>query len=1113
VTGGQGGIIPVKPSQPGATVRPIDFFLEHGALFALSNAEKQLRPAGSHTDASGQTHTTYHQVHDGVPVFAGVLKVHQDPAGRFIAANGDAFRVPAKLSVRPTLPAAQAEAIARARFALPGLVLEQSELVVVDPGWYGDPSIGPHLAYHVVLRDAPGSIREAFFIDAHSGRMLDRWNMLHTARLREVHDAAGSNTLPGPLARAEGDYPTGIADVNKAYDHAGDTYDYFLRAFDRDSLDDEGLPLVITVRSTALPCPNAAWNGQQMVFCSGMVTDDIMAHELTHGVTEFTANLIYQNQSGQLNEAISDIFGELVDLFNGDAAFPGPPAGPLYWPSHPTGPGTDTPNNPRTTCSTGATAFADGYRWLIGEDCSAGVFRDMWNPVCYNSPDRANSPLQTCAASDSGGVHSGSGVANHAFAIMTDGKSFNGQTVTGIGPIKAGAVWYRALTTYLTVASDFQDAYAALNQAAADLVGTDPNDPRTGLPSGDPFTASDAEQVDKALVAVEMDTEGRCGASMAVLDSTPPDQCGPPRTIIFADDFENGSAGWTVSNSNPPTPYDWVQTTEPLPFGRAGTGWFVADAKVGDCMGQDESAVHTLTSPSIALPAGVNHPTVAFTHYIASEPGYDGGNVKISVDNGPWQLVASSAFEYNAYNTSLQSVLAGNTNPLAGEPAWTGAGGEWGTSLISLKSFASGGQAVRLRFEFGKDGCTGVDGWYLDDFEVYGCPPEPPTAFDTSVGTLPDTPITITLAAQDEGQPDPPGQLTFIVTSLPGHGTLSRTGGAPIESVPHSLPLGENQVVYQPDPAYEGNDSFRFKADDGGIPPEGGESGEATVTVTVGGPRYLTELFAGPADAFDLDYHALMLTPDGSPSFYDACLEPITELPTDPAGGGPPSFLFEDGSDLFFVAGGKSVSLYGQNYSMFWFSSNGFITFDTFDIDDLGMWEESLAGHFGNKRIAALFDDLSPPSGGTWSWKELSDRIAITWENVPEYGTSNSNTFQVELYFDGRIQIAWLNIDARDGLVGLSRGDGLPAEFLEQDLSSLRDCRLPQPADFDGDRDVDADDYMLFEACASGPDIPYAGDCSSADFDTDNDVDQSDFGVFQRCLSGENNPGDPNCAD
>ncbi len=1113
VTGLNHAAIPVQAPTAGAPLRPVDFFRRHGALFGISNAERQLRFAGGRIDAIGQTHTTYHQMHNGVRVFAGVLKVHQDPNGAFTAANGDFFPVPQKLSVTPSVTVDRAEKVARAQLGRDKAFVEHSELVVVDPGWYGDPAIGPHLAYHVNLHDRAAVIREAFLIDAHTTAVLDRWSMIHDARDREIHDAAGGSSLPGPVARTEGQPPTGVADVDQAYDYAGDAYDYFFRAFGRDGLDDQGMPLVVTVRSTALPCPNASWDGEQLVLCSGMVTDDIVAHELTHGITEYTANLIYQNQPGQLNESFSDIFGELIDLFNGDAAFPGTPGNPPNWPTHPSGPGTDVPNNLRAACSIGYGGFADGYRWLIGEDTSLTAFRDMWDPTCMGDPDRANSPFETCDPSDRGGVHSGSGVANHAFAIMTDGKTFNGQTVTGIGPIKAGAVWYRALTTYLTVASDFEDAYQALNQAAADLIGTDPSDPRTGLPSGDPFTASDAEQVDKALLAVEMNTAGACGATVPVLDSAPPVQCGPPRTTIFADDFENGLNGWTVSNTNPPTPYDWAQTVDVLPFGRPGTAWFVADPEIGDCDSQDESSVHYLTSPTINMPAGPIRPALAFTHYVATELSFDGGNVQISLNGGDsWQLIPAADFEYNPYNTTLRSALAGSTNPLAGQAAWSGAGGQWGTSVIDLSGLLSGGETVQIRFRFGKDGCRGVEGWYIDDFEIYTCPPGPPTAVNTSVGTAKDTPLTVTLVARDEGLPDPPGMLTFTVISLPGHGTLSELGVGPIGSVPYTLVPGANQVTYKPGSAYAGGDSFTFKSDDGGSPPEGGESNEATVSITVGGPDHFTELFTGASDPFDLDYRALLFTPDGSSDFYEASLRPITELPTDPAGGGQPASPLEDGSDLFFVAGGQAVSIYGHSYSSFWFSSNGFITFDTYDGEDLGMSEESLAGHFSNKRISALFDDLSPPAGGTWSWKQLTDRIAITWENIPERGTSNSNTFQVELYFDGRIQIAWLNVDAQDGLVGLSNGGGLPPGFAQRDLSSYP-ADPGQPGDHDDDGDVDQDDYISFGLCSSGPGVPQNdAACAWARLDGDEDVDQMDFSVFQRCFSGENVPAVPSCA-
>ena len=134
-----------------------------------------------------------------------------------------------------------------------------------------------------------------------------------------------------------------------------------------------------------------------------------------------------------------------------------------------------------------------------------------------------------------------------------------------IGPIKAAAVWFRALTVYLTPASDFLDAYWALNQSALDLVGTLPVDPRTGdVLALFPFTQDDAAQVDNALRAVEMNTDGRCGATTDVLDPNPPDLCDPQQTI-YAITFDLGAPGWTVSNSSPQTEYDWELVGD-LPF-------------------------------------------------------------------------------------------------------------------------------------------------------------------------------------------------------------------------------------------------------------------------------------------------------------------------------------------------------------------------------------------------------------------------------------------------------------------------------------------------------------------------------------------------------------------
>ncbi|MHC4697004.1 MAG: M4 family metallopeptidase, partial [Planctomycetota bacterium] len=512
VTAIDGETIPVAVPPGRTRPRPVDFLNEYGHLFGIAAPQNQLTEAGTQADSLGFAHTTYRQLHQGVPVFSGVLKVHQNSQGEIVASNGDFYPISPALDVIPTVTANEAVAAAYAVMAGGSPEVEERTLVIVDPGWYGDPPAGEHLAYYLILTDMSVPLREAFFIDAHSGAILDQWTVLHTARFREVYDGQGDSELPGVLVRAEGDPPVAAPeDANRAYDYAGDVYDYFDRAFGRDGIDDSGMTMILTV-DTAWNCPNAFWNGEQMAFCADTVGDDVVAHEVTHGITQHTAGLIYQNQPGQLNESFSDVFGELVDLFNGDAAFVGPPSNPPQWPAHATGPGTDAPNTTRTACSP-APDYGDGMRWLMSEDALAfgGAIRDMWDPTCGGDPDRAFSLLQKCLPWDNGGVHSGSGVPNHAFAMLVDGKTFNGYTVDPIGPIKAGAVWYRALTVYLTAVSDFEEAFHCFNQAAQDLIGTYPNDPRTGDPGAEMFTTDDAEQTETALRAVEMNGPGRCG--------------------------------------------------------------------------------------------------------------------------------------------------------------------------------------------------------------------------------------------------------------------------------------------------------------------------------------------------------------------------------------------------------------------------------------------------------------------------------------------------------------------------------------------------------------------------------------------------------------------------
>jgi len=206
-----------------------------------------------------------------------------------------------------------------------------------------------------------------------------------------------------------------------------------------------------------------------------------------------------------------------------------------------------------------------------------------------------------------------------------------------------------------------------------------------------------------------------------------------------------------------------------------------------------------------------------------------------------------------------------------------------------------------------------------------------------------------------------------------------------------------------------------------------GKTGQSGDVVIYAPPDYFTEQF--DAAPFDLANRSILFIPDGSADHYAAFSRTITALPTDPAGG---TVLALDDDDFAAVAiPGNSVPFYGTSRSTFYVGSNGYVTFGSGDQS----YSEAVDVHFSLPRVAALFDDLDP-SAGQVTWKALADRVAVTYSGVAEYDTTNSNTFQIELYFDGRIALSYLGMAARDGLAGLSRGTGLPADFLESDLSA-----------------------------------------------------------------------------
>lgn len=265
---------------------------------------------------------------------------------------------------------------------------------------------------------------------------------------RQVFNCSGFEDLPGDAARAESDPAVKDDAVNEAFDYAGTTWRFYNQIFSRESVDDHGRTLVSSVHY-GQQYDNAFWNGQQMVYGDGdgkifrrfTGALDVIAHELTHGVTQFTAQLPYQDQSGALNESFSDVFGSMVK----------------QW-------------------SLGQTV--DQADWLIGADILApGVrgraLRDMANPgTAFDDPDlgkdeqpgHMNDYVQT--ADDNGGVHINSGIPNRAFVLASKAIGGRSWEVTG-------KIWYITLTERLTSNADFRKCATETVSVARDLFPQD----------------------------------------------------------------------------------------------------------------------------------------------------------------------------------------------------------------------------------------------------------------------------------------------------------------------------------------------------------------------------------------------------------------------------------------------------------------------------------------------------------------------------------------------------------------------------------------------------------------------------------------------------------------
>ncbi len=665
------------------------------ALFGLSDAAKELRlepePAGLERTFGTDKLARFQQLRDGIPVLGGELVVVLDALGALKSVTGEL--APAGRNPTSSISAAQARATALAAVTrehpdahAPAIRASQPELWHLDPVLIGVPATR-HMATGPVWRTEvsnAGEVREMVLVDARTGAIPLQLDLIaHVNRVVcDRNNAADRSDLGADCkpnyARAEGQGPKGApVDVDEAFEYAGETVKFFQNNL---GVDLTALLGVDTgdgkrLRSTVRFCPgdtlcsvangnlfdNAFWNGRGMYYGQGWTrADDIVAHEITHGVTEKTAKLLYLYQSGAINESMSDVFGELVDLSKAT-------------------PDGDAP-------------------WVVGEDAPLDQIpvRNMADPrqtllPPLGQPDRMGATNYDADLffADNGGVHNNNGVGNKAAYLIANGGSFNGQTVAGIGLQRTAVLYYRALRM-LSSGADYADLGVVLQQACRNLVG------QAGM------TAENCASVDRAVAATEMSRQppGRAGAPEAAVCPT-----GTRRVPLLSDGFEKfNKSVWVLDDQ-------WALIGD-----YAKTGVYSIYGVEPD---KALSSPATLKS-KITIPRGVKA-YLRFAHqyrldHSLGETGvitryYDGAVLEYR-SGGSWINAADRTWE-NGPNRSIRPDGGASYQAFGGDSKG------YGSSRLDLGFLA--GKAAEFRWRVIGDRAVAFDGWTVDDVTFYAC--------------------------------------------------------------------------------------------------------------------------------------------------------------------------------------------------------------------------------------------------------------------------------------------------------------------------------------------------------------------------------------------------------
>ena len=666
-----------------------DQLAKYGEAFGIDGASSRAVVKQTLDSTTGGSVVRSEQVVDGVPVFGGqiVMSLDEDQGVVSVdAATTDATEVPSaavsEARARRTalaftarshrVDARQLTANGQGRRLYDPAIVHTADPMGVRPVWEFEVSNGFDIRETVLVGTRRGEIALHF----NDAQHVDRVVCDNAGIGRPSTSAVPVCTTP---ARTESSGVTGVADVNAAFDNLGATSDTYesVAGIDLTAVIGAGSPakLMSTVRwcFTGDPCPfaNAFWDGTQMVFGDGYAgADDVVGHELTHGYVERTSALFMFHQSGALNESLADVVGEVVDhRSNAD------------------------PNE-------------DNSAWDLGEDIPGGALRSLQDPTIHNQPDKMTSPafVNADVTYDGGAVHDNDGVGNKTAFLISQGGTFNGQTITGIdgsdaGLSKTGRLYLEVIPR-LTSGSEYADLGRVLVSTCAELVAS-------GTAG---FATADCDTVRSAVAATELSS-----APTAVSAAAPeaPVVCptgNSVNTLLKRDDdgingfgFTSASTLWGRANGDGVPSYA-TSGTESL-FGLDPD----PDA------GSPSSGSATSAAFNVPVAAGGTHLNFHHAYVMDWENGtyYDGGRVVVEKQvNGVWTVVSGLPW------------VNGPTRHIVGSTAsgFTGFGGDsrgYGSSEVDLSSLA--GQTVRVSFRVEGDSEIAFLGWWIDDVRLYTC--------------------------------------------------------------------------------------------------------------------------------------------------------------------------------------------------------------------------------------------------------------------------------------------------------------------------------------------------------------------------------------------------------